>query len=250
MTWYVWRQDANGARVLLGEHQDRIAALAQVLILESGVDRDQTYWVAGEAELVCRTVRDLYRRLLQLGRDLIAAQRSLSAFLRALWWVSRPLRDRDVLDLDSVAALLTAAATAIPPRVDPTWRTADLAIGSDGRDGYLKWERIILSQIADLEDFAARPPGEFAYFGVDAPRAPGSGRRANPVRWYNFDPAAYLECAMAGSLGGWHEQDGVRVPVPGVVEPGEVGTELTFATLEGLTWADLADFAVCGQIYE
>ena len=250
MSWYVWRQDANGDRSLLGEHQDRIAALAQVLILESGVGREQTYWVAGEAEQVCRTVRDLYRRLLQLSHDMTSAHRSLSAFLRALWWVSRPLRGRDVLDLDSVAALLMAAATAAPPKVDPAWRTGDLANDSDGRDGYQRWERVILSQIVDLEDFAARPPGEYAYFGVDAPRAPGIGRRATPVRWYNFDPESYLECAMAGTLGGWHEQDGVRAPVPGAVESREVGPELTSATIQGLTWADLADFAVCGQIYE
>ncbi len=247
--WQVWRQDTNGNRFLVGTYDDRVAALARVLILESRLAHKQTHWVAGAAEPACVTNRDLYRRILRLGDDMTADGRSLSAYLRALWLVSGSIRDRDPLELDTVAALLAAAATADPPPFDPVWRTADLAVASDEPAGYPWWERIILSQIADLEDFVAQPPGQYASFGVDAPRPPGSGRRATPVRWYNFDPASYLECAMAGSLGGWQEQDNVRVSLPGPVTPGGAqGSEIV--EFQGLTWAELGRFAVCGQIYE
>ena len=86
----------------------------------------------------------------------------------------------------------------------------------------------MLSQIADLADLdAAGPLDEHAHLGVNAPRPPGC-KRATPGRWYNFDPRAYLEGAIAGTLGS---------------EPGE-------RALPELSWADLVDLAVCGQIYE
>jgi hypothetical protein len=50
---------------------------------------------------------------------------------------------------------------------------------------------------------------------VTAPRT--AEGRATDSRWYNFDPATYLECGLAGTFGGWD---------------------------------DLADFALCGQEYE
>lgn len=75
-------------------------------------------------------------------------------------------------------------------------------------------------------------------------------RQPTGLRWYNFDPKTYLECGMAGSLGGWDEHDELRKPVPGPVtvlrpEP-ETGAHL----IETLGWADLADLALCGQEYE
>ena len=39
---------------------------------------------------------------------------------------------------------------------------------------------------------------EQRYFGVNAPRK---------SYWYNFDPIGYLECATAGSFGGWEPGD-------------------------------------------
>ena len=46
------------------------------------------------------------------------------------------------------------------------------------------------------------------YFGIDSPRG---------GRWYNFDPAGYLECATVGTFGGWDGEDDSRVLVPGKV---------------------------------
>ncbi|GGV28188.1 hypothetical protein GCM10010182_58930 [Actinomadura cremea] len=247
-TWDVMRRDDNGDRVHMAAHDSRVSALAHVLAMESGVPHQQTYWVDGPASPGVRTNRDLYLVFLHLGQEARAASWSLSAFLRALWKVSGPLRDRAHLDPDDVAAMFSAAATVSPAPFDPAWSGADLALPGPEPGGYADWERVVLSQIADLEDFLTAPPGPRARFGVDAPRPPGSGPRATPVRWYNFDPATYLECAVAGSLGGWDAADGARVPLPPA--PGASPVRSYVREVRAMTWAELARIAVCGQVYE
>lgn len=81
--WTVWRQDDNGNRYPVSGHDDRIDALARVLVLESGVVHKQTYWVDGPSASVCATNRDLYVRLVDAGERMAAAGRSLDKFLRA-----------------------------------------------------------------------------------------------------------------------------------------------------------------------
>ena len=243
VTWELWRQDDSGNRVQAGRFDGRIGALARQLGFESG-DRGRLYWVEGPSGPVCTTNRDFYLLVLRLGQATAGAAWSLSAYLRSLWQVSAALRDRESMDLDTLAALLTAAGRTPPPSLDPSWRTADLALGHGVGDGYPSWERIILSQIADLEDFAERPPGPNAHFGADAPRPVGCGPRATSPRWYNFDPATYLECGVAGALAGWDVSDGSRVPTP----PGTPIPEIR--TIERLTWSDMCRIAICGQLYE
>ncbi|OLT22907.1 hypothetical protein BJF79_46125 [Actinomadura sp. CNU-125] len=170
------RQDDGGNRVRMAAHDSRVSALAHVLAMESGVRHKQTYWVDGPAGPAVRTNRDLYLVFLHLGQDARAASWSLSAFLRALWKVSVPLRDREFLEPDDVAAMFAAAATVAPAPFDPAWSGKDLALPGPEPGGYADWERVVLSQLADLEDFLAAPPGPRARFGVDAPRPPGSGR--------------------------------------------------------------------------
>ncbi|GAA2338268.1 hypothetical protein [Dactylosporangium salmoneum] len=120
----------------------------------------------------------------------------------------------------------------------------------DEPDTFAAWEAIVLSQIADLADISDQGPLDpQAYFGLDAPR-PDHCRRATSRRWYNFGVGAYLECGTAGTLGGWDEDDGVRIPVPGPVvslfdEP-EPGTLAPGA----LGWDVLCELARCGQEYE
>ncbi|RAY11133.1 hypothetical protein DPM19_32020 [Actinomadura craniellae] len=242
-TWDVMRQDDNGNEFRMAGHDSRISALAQVLAMESGVPHDQLYWVAGPAGPVCRTNRDLYLHVLRLGRDLQAASWSLSAYLRSLWRASLPLRDRSRLEPDQVAALYSAAEAVPPAPYDPAWNTADLSLPGPAPEDHADWERVIFSQLADLEDFAGRPPGPAARFGATAPRPAGAGPRAVPARWLNFDPAGYLECAIAGGLGGWDAADGARVPEPGA----PTGSPVRPLTL--LSWGDLARLAVCGQQY-
>ncbi len=46
-TWDVMRQDDLGNTFHVASHDSRIAALAQVLVMESGVPHKQSYWVEG-----------------------------------------------------------------------------------------------------------------------------------------------------------------------------------------------------------
>jgi len=251
--WQVWRQDDNGNQYMVESFPDRIGALSRVLVFEAGHPHKQLYWVSGPPGPALGTNRELYLELVRLGDLMRGSGRGLSEFLRAWWWVSRPLAGKAKLDPDSVAAMVCAAATTEPPPLDPAWRTAVYA-HPDEPVSHSGWERIVLSQIADLADFAADfadagPLDEHAYFGVDAPRPPGC-QRATPGRWYNFDPKTYLECAMAGTLGGWDDDDGIRTPLPGPHLPLKGGSEPGEQTLAEVSWADLADLAICGQIYE
>ena len=136
-----------------------------------------------------------------------------------------------------------------PPPLSAAWRSASFRY-VDEPTSYADWEVIVLSQIADLADFADQGPlGEHAYFGVDAPR-PGGCVRATDMRWYNFDPRGYLECGMAGSMGGWDEDDGVRKQVPGPVVPLVVEPAPGERSVAAVSWAELAELARCGQEYE
>ncbi|MEO3747224.1 hypothetical protein [Plantactinospora sp. B5E13] len=248
--WEVWRQDDNGNEYRVAVHPDRIAALAQLMVLESGVPHKQLYRVAGPSGPVCRTNRDLYRRVLAEGRRMTERGRTLDEFLRGWWQVARPLAGRARLDLDEVAAMLVAAGSVEPPPIRPEWRSTSFEWLTVEPRRYVDWQSIVRCQIADLADFADQGPlPPYAGLGLDAPR-PGGQRRCIGVRWYNFDPASYLECGLAGALGGWDPDDDVRVELPGPVVPlrPEPGPEEV--PVETLTWDDLAEFAVCGQEYE
>ncbi|MFG2004710.1 hypothetical protein ACGFNU_36715 [Spirillospora sp. NPDC048911] len=249
-TWDVIRQDDLGNEFPMAAHESRIAALAQVLVLESGIPHKQLYWISGPPGPALHTNRDLYLHFLHLGQEARTRAWSLSAFLRSLWRVSAPLRTREVLEPDDVAAMFSAAAVAPPAEFDPAWCGKDLSLPGREPDGYGDWERVILSQLADLAEFQAAPPGPQARFGVDAPRPAAAGRRATPPRWYNFDPATYLECAVAGSLGGWDPVDGARVPLPAGSPGGSAQPRSYVRPITTMTWADLARIAVCGQMYE
>lgn len=249
MTWEVLRETGDDQRTRLNVFDDRVTALAEVLVLQSGPDAEQGYSVAGPSEPACRTNRDLYQRLVAAGEQMDASGRSLEAFLRSWWLIGRTLAQSSTFDLDTVAAMIAAAATVEPPPLDPTWRMASYPY-VDEPSCHADWEAIVLSQIADLADFAdAGPLPEYAYFGCSAPRAEGC-RRATDLGWYNFDPSTYLECGMSGSLGGWDEHDGLRKPVPGPVTLLRPAPEAGAHAVETLDWADLGRLAQCGQEYE
>ncbi|MBW8487126.1 hypothetical protein [Actinomadura parmotrematis] len=243
-TWELMRQDDNGVEYPMGSHASRAGALARLLVFESGVPHKQTYWVAGPAEPVLRTNRDLYLHLLRLGQDLRAASWSLSGYLRGLWRAAGPLADRDELSPDDVAALFSAAQLVPPVPYNGAWTVTDFTLPRGEPSSHADWERVVLSQIAYLEDFVTAPPGPRARFGADAPRPPGSGRRATPARWCNFDPATYLECAVAGSVGGWDAGDGAREPRAGGPARSPVRDLAPFG------WGDLCRMLACGQLYE
>jgi hypothetical protein len=93
---------------------------------------------------------------------------------------------------------------------------------------------------------------ELRYFGTDSPRG---------QRWYNFDPCTFLECAIAGSFGGWQSGDETgREYVPGPVavlgDDGQVSTSDprdvpdSIVSLRDVSWDDFRSFLGCGQWYE
>ncbi|MFN9913238.1 MAG: hypothetical protein ACK53L_11680, partial [Pirellulaceae bacterium] len=93
---------------------------------------------------------------------------------------------------------------------------------------------------------------EQRYFGLSSPRR---------TLWYNFDPIGYLECAMAGSFGGWDPGDEMgRQFVPGPVAVLGNDGSIQSANPEDLhqpivqmlsvTWEQFKAFIICGQIYE
>ncbi|MEM8534122.1 MAG: hypothetical protein AAGF95_24965, partial [Chloroflexota bacterium] len=109
-------------------------------------------------------------------------------------------------------------------------------------------------QIVDLREMAENGvfANQYRYFGVNAPR--GS-------RWYNFDSVGYLECAMAGTFGGWEPGDtSGREFVPGTVAVLADDGSIQDANSEDIprdhheistvSWEELKDFIICGQIYE
>lgn len=226
-------------------HDSRVDALARVLIMESGVVHKQTYWVCGPPGPALRGDHDLSSHLLRLARQARSAPWTLSDYLRGLWKVSVPLRGHVELELDDVAAMFSAAVAAAPPPYDPRWSVTDLALPGRTPDGHPGWERVIKSQIADLEDFARHPQGSRGRFGIDAPRPPGGGTRATPARWDSLDPAGYLERALTGLRG----PDDAHRPPPSstAASPPSGPPPATESSANPLTWADLAYIALNGQ---
>jgi len=191
------------------------------------------------------TNREAYRAILDAAES---TSRSLEEYLRALWLLVRAERHRAQLPAQVFVDLVTGAVVSSVPPFDDAWRIMDLGL-PDLTPGFANWERVILSQVCDLRDFAEAPAPDFPELGVDSPRRSGDGSRGNGLRWYNHTVSAYLECAMAGALGGWDAEDGVRKVLPGPtlqIYPEPEGV----VKLPSLTWENLLDFLVCGQEYE
>ena len=200
--------------------------------------------------MTLRNSRDLYLAIGALNQN--AAQASLpnadalEAFLRALHHLSAAHRQQDTVSLDELFAMLTEAYAARPPdTLDPTPLPTD-------HPGFTTWRATLAQQVRDLREMAEAGTLDdpHRYFGLTAP----SG-----APWYNFTPADFLECAIAGALGGWEDGDEGRAYVPGnvalltedgivSVEPASLPTD--HMDLDTLDWEDLVELLVCGQTYE
>ena len=193
-----------------------------------------------------RTNRDLYLALADLVAKTDASDRSLEEYLRALWGLARAYRDRPALTGDELLGLLARAFTGSAPPFDEGWRaTYERDFPAAFRDflgAFGAWEARVLRQIVDLREMDERGQlkDDQCYFGIDSPR--GS-------RWYNFDPAAFLECAAAGTFGGWEEGDDTgRAYVPGL--GAIVGGQVTPEPLLAISWDHFIMFLGNGQWYE
>jgi len=191
------------------------------------------------------TNRDLYRFIADLVKQRTECRVSLQVYLENLRQLGHPLRARTAIPLKAFAELLRAAFEAGLTRAESA---------ASPRAGYLAWERRITEQIRDLGEMqeAGSLDDESRYFGLDAPRG---------GRWYNFDPCTYLECAVAGTFGGWEEGDGTaRAYVPGPVavldatgainsvDPRDIDDRVV--EIPQLTWEMFVDFLNSGQWYE
>lgn len=199
--------------------------------------------------------------------------RDLEEYLRALWAETSRFRERSELTVDEFYQLLASAFTAPAPPFNDAWRAGypkpkkptsvaclDAKMGMSVKQedeevySYENWEAFVLRQIVDLREMAEKGMlvNDSIYGGIDAPRG---------HRWYNFDPRSFLECAMAGTFGGWQgaEESG-RSVVPGpsvavddqgklaIVDPHQVKDPQVEMPL--ITWEDYVNFLACGQYYE
>lgn len=199
------------------------------------------------------TNRDLYNAVSELGERYVFSGRTLEQYLSALLGLARPYTQKTHLSLPDFYRLISEAFTADPLPFDPAWRDKYGAL-DPALPGFPGWEATVIRQIVDLHEMeeAGLLANKYRGFGINAPR--GSS-------WYNFDPVAYLECAMEGSLGGWELGDPTgRVFVPGevavvdasgdvqIVNPQDI--ERPIIEMPLLSWKQLTDFVECGQLYE
>lgn len=179
--------------------------------------------------MAVRTNRDLYAQLTALG-----IKRDLETYLRALRDGVRRFNEhfgpREPTP-DEIVTLLSAAGTDEPPEHIDAWPS------NPGPGGLVRVESILIRQIADL--VRMRASGQLAddnrYFGLDAP---------DGGRWYNFDPASYLECGVAGSVHGSDDDDELELVTP----PAPVDDDDEARRRFG--WTGLCELLLAGQSYE
>lgn len=200
------------------------------------------------------TNRELYLAIADLINDPERAPyRELEEYLRALLRICRAQSAAKGVTAEEFVSLLSEAFASEPLPYEPGWLAVYRA-DPDELMGFAKFEAVALQQIVDLREMrnAGILEGKWIQLGVKAPRG-GS--------WYNFDPRDYLECAAAGSIGGWEPGDPTaRMFVPGDVAVFGADGHVTSANPEELerpvydlpllTWEQFADFLICGQIYE
>ena len=188
------------------------------------------------------TNRDFYKFIADLLQRRAKTAVSLADYLDNLHRLARHACEREALSLPDFARLLDDAFDTTSPGADPRKQPVP---------DYLVWEERTTRQVRDLCEMAAAGTlqNEHRYLGVSAP----SG-----ASWYNFDPCTFLECATAGTSGGWEEGDDtgrarqvVVTDATGAlvaVDPRDI--EHAVVAMPDVTWAMFADFLDCGQWYE
>jgi hypothetical protein len=200
-----------------------------------------------------RTNRDLYLSIEKLAEEYKSCDRSLDEYLRALLEEANRFAACESLSLNDFYELLRAAFTAPPHQFEEDWRERYDRSGSRSSD-FGRWQATLIRQIVDLREMEENGTlsDEDRYFGVDSPRQ---------SRWYNFEPVSYLECAIAGSFGGWEPDDEsnrqlVTGRVTVIAEDGSIQDadpqDLPRPQFEmpAITWDQFDDFIQCGQWYE
>jgi hypothetical protein len=146
----------------------------------------------------------MHGELIAIGRS---TDRPLEEYLRTLWLLGCGARDLTELPAARFAGLLRGAGTEPVPPFAQAWRTTDFSV-SESMAAFDVWERVILSQVADLRDLAEG-------------RQAGAPVRACGPHWHNRTVAPFLACGAAGALGDPHG--------------------------DSLSWAEFTEVLVCGQ---
>lgn len=183
-----------------------------------------------------KTNRDLYLAITAFSKKHTASNRTLERYLLALLSVAERFEAQTEFTLSELVQILECGFTAAVSAFHEDWREQYDQLPHESA-GYAGWRATAIRQIVDLRELteSGKIHDKFAGFGIDAPRG---------GRWYNFDPCQYLECAMAGTFGGWDLADGNRIALT---------TEATAdaeVSIPSVTWDDFTSFVVCGQMYE
>ena len=199
------------------------------------------------------TNRDLYLAIEALSKTHSGCTRLLEHYLLALLDSSQRFSDRNNLSLAEFYDLVSSSFTRDAPAFSSDWRDQYDDLPHE-KDDYTGFRGTLIRQLVDLREMDENGTlkNEQRYFGVSTPRK---------SYWYNFDPLGYLECAMAGSFGGWEPGDDtgrqfVPGPVTVVADDGSIQTanpeDLHQPTVQMplVTWEQFKDFIICGQIYE
>jgi len=199
------------------------------------------------------TNRDIYLAIATLVKRARESSQTLEEYLRAVLALARRHEGRPFITPTEFVQLLSEALTANPLTFDPDW--AEYYDNKPGnRTSFMDWLATVMGQVVDLREMSDTGilANELRYFGVSAPRG---------AHWYNFDVGTYLECAAAGTFGGWEPGDFTgRELVPGdvaVVESNGTVTakdphelERPIFMIDRVTWSDFIRFVEWGQCYE
>jgi hypothetical protein len=167
------------------------------------------------------TNRDLYLHALAFRDRADGMDRTLEAYLLALWALVRPLRGEPALSVETFIRLLDEALAAPAPPFPDRWRDLPDDVGPKEPPGFPRWEGQIIQQIRDLRemDEAGMLTGPGMYL-VTAPRG---------KPWYHPDPGPYVEAGIAYHFGGW-EREGEELLAEDVFPMDEI------------TWHDFTEF--------
>lgn len=198
------------------------------------------------------TNRDLYLAVADLVKTQVEFQPPLEAYLLALRELGIQFEPCDSIGLEDFYCILRDAFSLQQPPFDAAWSNQYVVYTNDV--GFAGWLSTISSQIVDLHEMeeSGTLQNELRYFGAQSPRG---------AHWSNFDPCTYLECAMAGSIGGWEPgDDSGRSFVPGtvavldkdgkiaIVNPEDVPRNVY--PLPAVSWELFRDILRSGQQYE
>jgi hypothetical protein len=199
------------------------------------------------------TNRDLYLAIEALSKTHSGCKRPLEHYLLSLLDSSLIFAERNDVTLAEFYDLVCSSFTRDIPSFNPIWHDQYDTLPHD-RNDYAGFYATLVRQIVDLREMDENGAlkNEQRYFGLSSPRR---------TLWYNFDPIGYLECAMAGSFGGWDPGDEMgRQFVPGPVAVLGNDGSIQSANPEDLhqpivqmlsvTWEQFKAFIICGQIYE